>query len=612
MPDIFISYSSKDRSRVAPLVEIFERQEYVVWWDRQIDIGTSFDKVIEHELEKASCVVVIWSLDSINSDWVRAEANEALNRKVLVPIIIDDVQVPLAFRTTQASHLINWPIDRSADALNTILDAIQQIIHGDKQSSVQPLAATDLTAEKTIAVLPFKSMSPDPDDSFFAEGLADEIINVLSRIPDLNVTSRTSSFQFKDGTGGDSRAIGVQLGVRYLLEGSVRKAGQQLRVSVHLIQAADGFSIWSRTFNNSIEEIFDVQDEIAGRVGNALKSTLWETTIAHQAMNRTRNTQAYKEYLRAMHYDREMHHGGAEEHELVRQHAEKAVELDPDFVSAWVLLADVYLNRMGYRMPLTESQPLARNALDHAVKLDPDNRDILLKLAELMRGDHEYGKALTIFKKVRTLDPESPVVDYATLLFTVGKVDAAIQEFRYCIDKDPENFALWFYYAAAQVSAGDLDAALESYEKSLSITGSGFLSDGVRATIAGTWFLQGELEIAKEKLKPCFKFNPNKTDFEKGTIAGIQAMIGDKKGARLTAKELEDRAETEHIDPQAMFWVYFGLEEIEKTFYWMERVVEEDSFPTMYFFKTWPLFEPIRSDVRYNKLLTMAGIFSLD
>jgi len=609
MADIFISYASSDRDRVIPLVEVFERQGYEVWWDRQIGLGVKFDREIEIEIENARCIVVIWSKASLESDWVRAEANEALDRKVLVPVVIDDVKPPLAFRTIQSSKLTNWPSTRSADSLNNILAAISLLLSGVEPKAAEVVQTEALDAEKTIAVLPFRSLSPDPDDAFFAEGLADEIINVLTRIPDLNVASRTSSFQFKDGQGGDSRAIGAQLNVRYLLEGSVRKSGSQLRVSVQLIQAVDGYSLWSRTFNNTIEDIFAVQDEIATRVASALKSTLWETSLTHQAFNRTTNTEAYQAYLLAMHFDREMHQGGLEEEEQVRRHAERAVALDPDYVPAWLLLADVYLNRMGYRMPLEESQPLARNALNRALALDPDNPDVLLKLAELSRGDHEYREAAQLFERVRVLNPESPILDYATLLFTVGHMNEAIREFQLCIETDPENFALWFYYAAAQVGAGDLDAALESYEKSLVIAGNGFLSDGVRATIAGTYTLKNDLDTARERLTPCLKFNANRTDFEKGVIAGIQAMIGDHDEAISTVRELEDRAETIHIDPQAMFWVYLGLDDKEKSFYWMEQVVQEDSFPTIFFLKTWPMFDPLRDDARYDQLLEKAGIF---
>jgi adenylate cyclase len=613
MADIFLSYASADRERVRPLVEVFERLGYQVWWDRKLETGIAFDKEIEIEVEAARCVVVIWSQASIDSDWVRAEAMEALERGVLVPLQIDAVKLPLVFRSLQTPQLTDWPTSRSAEALNQVLQAIEQTTQGKTDGIATPVAAHELLQTKSVAVLPFRSLSPDPDDAFFAEGLADEILTALSRIPDLLVASRTSSFLFREGVGGDSKSIGAQLNVNYLLEGSVRKAGNRLRVAVQLTQALDGYTLWSKVYNDTLDDIFAVQDQIAARVASALKSTLWETTLEHQARNRTIDTQAYREYLLAMHYDRNMHQGGTEELEKVRQHAEQAVALDPQFVPAWILLADVYLNRMGYRMPLQEAHGLARHALTHAMDLDPDNPAVILQLAELTRGDHQYTEALALYKKVKLLDPKSPQVDYATLLFTVGDLDPALAEFERCIDKDPENFSLWYYYAATLLSRGNMPQALVNFHKSLAIAGDGFLADGVRATLAGITFLYEDADQGRELLKPCLEYNPNRIDFEKGLIAGMQGMMGDKAAAQVVATELETRAADEHIDPQALFWAYYGLDEphAERLFYWLEKMIDEDAFPSIYFLKTWPQLTELRKDRRYQELLTKAGIASV-
>lgn len=617
--DIFVSYASADRERVRPLVETFERQGYSVWWDRKLETGKSFDREIEAEVDAAKCIVVVWTATSVDSDWVRAEAGEALSRHVLVPISFDDIKLPLVFRNLQTPQLFGWPVERAAEQLNQVLASIHGTLHSedtddldpDGENEFKPVDASALRTKKSIAVLPFRSLSPDPDDSFFAEGLAEEILNSLSLIPDLLVASRTSSFSFIDG--GDSKAIGAQLNVNYLLEGSVRKSGNKLRVSVQLTQVVDGYSLWSKTYNNTFDDIFDVQDQIAARVASALKSTLWETVVEHQARNRTSNVEAYREYLLAVHFDRLMHQGGVEALDKVRSHAERAVELDDKFVPAWIILADVYLNRMGYRMPREEAHGLARNALNHAIALDPDNPDVLLQLAELVRGDHDYSQALSLYERARALDQESPQVDYATLLYTVGKLDLALREFEHCIDKDPENFSLWYYYASAQLSKGNTTASLANYEKSLTIAGDGFLSDGVRATLAGITYLYADKQAGRDFLKPCLGHNPDRIDFEKGLIAGIQGLMGDRDTALAVAADLEERASVEYINPQALFWVYFGIDvpDRERLFHWMARMVEEDSFPSMYFLNTWPPLDALRQDDRYQVLLSQAGILDI-
>jgi adenylate cyclase len=469
------------------------------------------------------------------------------------------------------------------------------------------------SAPESIAVLAFRSLSQDPDDGFFAEGLADEILTTLSRIPDLQVASRSSSFSFRDLAEGDSKIIGNELNVSYLLEGSLRKSGDRFRVSVQLTQVSDGYALWSKTFNSTLDDIFEIQDQISERVASALKSTLWESALAEQAKNRTLSSEAYREYLIAVHYDRNMHQGGAEALEKVKLHAERATELDANFLPAWILLAGVYLNRVGYRMRREEAHALARNALNHALKIDPDNPEVILKLAELARGDHLYGEALSLYKKARSLNRQSPHVDYATLLYTVGHLEPALKEFEHCINLDPENFSLWYYYASALLSKGDYDAAIFNYEKSLEIAGNGFLSDGVRATLAGIGFLYSDKAKAIETLGPCLSRKPGRIDFEKGLIAGIQGVQGDPDAAIRAAEELEARAEQEHIDPQALFWAYYGIDAADRArlFYWMEKIIEEDSFPTMYFLLTWPLLSELREDKRYQALLQSAGILDI-
>jgi len=469
------------------------------------------------------------------------------------------------------------------------------------------------SSSPSIAVLPFRSLSPDPNDGFFAEGLADEILSTLDQIPDLQVASRTSSFSFRDRGDNDSRIIGTELKVSYLLDGSVRKSGDRFRVSVQLTQVSDGYAIWSKTFDKTLDDIFDVQDQIAERVASALKSTLWESALSQRAKNRTSNIEAYREYLIAIHYDRDMHQGGTEALEKVRLHAERAVELDPGFVPAWILLATVYLNRMGYRMPREEAHGLARNALSHVLKIEPDNPEVILKLAELARGDHQYKEALSLYERARALDRDAPQVDYATLLYTVGHLDRALKEFEHCINLDPENFSLWYYYASALLSKGDYPAAIFNYEKSLQIAADGFLADGVRATLAGISYLYADEVKAREILEPCLSHNPNRIDFERGLIAGIQSLMGDRDSAIKVAEELEARAKEEHVDPQALFWVYFGIDvpDRDRLFHWMDRVVDEDSFPSTYFLLTWPLLAKFREDARYQALLKKAGILDV-
>lgn len=481
------------------------------------------------------------------------------------------------------------------------------------QRDVGNLTSDSVAVPKSVAVMPFRSLSIEREDAYFAAGIAEEVLALLVRIPDLQVATLPASHD-PDTPPPDPKTIAQELNVSFVLEGSVRRSANQVRVSVQLIRASDGYAIWSKTYRNELTDIFDLQDQIASRVASALKSTLWESVVGEQARKRTTNIEAYREYLLAVQFDRLMHQGGEEDLQQVRVHAERAVALDPDFVPAWIILADVYLNRMGYRMPREEAHELARQALDQALRLEPENPDVILQLAELIRGNHEYSEALLLYRRARKLDPDAPQVDYATLLFTVGDLDLALKEFEHCIDKDPENFSLWYYYASALLSKGDTESALQKYQKSLEIADGGFLADGVRATLAGMTFLYGDQDTAQNILVECLQHNPHRIDFEKGLIAGIRGIMGDKDTAWAVANELESIAAAEHIDPQALFWVYFGIDEADRSrfYYWMEKVIDEDSFPSMYFLLTWPPLDKYRTDDRYQELLKRAGILSIN
>ena len=277
MADVFLSYAADDRERVAPLVQALEHAGFSVWWDRRIDMGASFDREIERELDAARSVLVVWSTQSVDSEWVRTEANEGLERGVLIPLQIDDVRPPLAFRRAQTAQLIGWPdtpgdltdvIKRVADltggtppasetktlgqapkkplpgylfvlALLVVTAAVWWIVElNNTRGEREVAAATD--DRKTIVVLPFENLGGDPAQEFFADGMTEEMIIVLgsARAESLGVIARTSAMHFKD-RDATIETIGRELGVDFVVEGSVRRQNNRVRITANLIQVAD-------------------------------------------------------------------------------------------------------------------------------------------------------------------------------------------------------------------------------------------------------------------------------------------------------------------------------------------------------------------------------------
>ncbi len=235
--------------------------------------------------------------------------------------------------------------------------------------------------EKSIAVLPFENMSNDPENEYFSDGISEEIINALTQVEGIRVTSRTSSFSFK-GKKEDVRQIGMKLGVTAILEGSVRKAGSKIRISAQLISAADGYQIWSEIFNSDLEDIFQVQDEISHKILNRLKEN-FAPVKSHEPIVKqaTENIEAYNLYLKALyHWNR----SNPEEIKMAIREFESAIRIDPKFARAYSALASCYsfLGSAGV-IPRNEAFPKAKNYTLKAIEIDPHLAEAHLSLAAI-------------------------------------------------------------------------------------------------------------------------------------------------------------------------------------------------------------------------------------
>jgi serine/threonine protein kinase/tetratricopeptide (TPR) repeat protein len=283
--------------------------------------------------------------------------------------------------------------------------------------------------EASVAVLPFADMSPQHDQEYFCDGMAEELINALSKVEGLHVASRTSASAFK-GKSQDIRQIGEQLNVRAVLEGSVRKAGDRLRINAQLISVADGYHLWSETFDRQMEDVFAVQDEIAQSITRALRVVLSEKEKRAIAKVPTDNVQAYEYYLRGRQFFHQFRREGLER---ARKLFMRAYELDPRYATAYAGVADccslLYLWWGAAEAHLKEADEASRKALE----LDPD-----LAEAHVARGT-----AVSLNKRY----------------------DEAREEFETAIRQNPELFEAYYFYARACFVQGKLDRAAELYEQ---------------------------------------------------------------------------------------------------------------------------------------------------
>jgi len=276
MADVFISYARPDRDTIALLATALEQAGFSVWWDRQLDGGVEFARTIETELKAAVTVIVAWSQHSLGSHWVRDEAEFARGQQKLLPLALDGVMPPLGFRQLHAIDFSGWDHNHSHAAFGSLLSALGSSNsagdHGVTAATSLPVDSR-ISHKPCIAVLPFANMSSDEEIEFLADGLTEDIITLLSSIRHLSVPARTSVFAFK-GQSMDIRQVAETLGARYVVEGSVRKMGARVRVTVQLIAAEGGEHIWAKKFDLPLQELAESPDDLVEKISGALFAQL--------------------------------------------------------------------------------------------------------------------------------------------------------------------------------------------------------------------------------------------------------------------------------------------------------------------------------------------------
>ncbi len=320
---VFLSYSRSDEAKARQLANALEATGYQVWWDALIEGGAAYSLSIESALKAADAVLVLWSAKSVESDWVRDEAAQGRERHRLVPLSLDGTQPPLGFRQYQVIGLSRWRGRKGAPEIAAIERAID-VVAG--QGPLHPRQAAPVSRRKvllaggtvaalaavgggawfvrdetrsagagdlSIAVLPFKNLGGDPNEAYFSDGLTEEIRNALTRIQSLRVLAGTSSKAASEDNS-EPKAVAHELGVQYLLTGSVQRAGDSVRIATDLVDGHSGFTRWSDSSIRKLTDIFAVQSEIASTVAQAMSV---QVATAIPAPGGTTNVQAYEHFL---------------------------------------------------------------------------------------------------------------------------------------------------------------------------------------------------------------------------------------------------------------------------------------------------------------------------
>jgi serine/threonine protein kinase/cytochrome c-type biogenesis protein CcmH/NrfG len=460
----------------------------------------------------------------------------------------------------------------------------------------------NMEEKPSLAVLPFVNMSADPENEYFSDGLTEELINALTSLKDYRVVARTSAFAFK-GKQSDIRDIGIQLNVQHVLEGSVRKFGNRIRITAQLITIEDGYHLWSEKYDRDLEDVFAVQDEIASVIAKKLQSEFTQARSLSQKENRP-DISAYELYLKGRYCINKFSPDW-----LLKAQTffSEAIDLDPQFAPAYAGLAFTFViltNPTGL-LDGREALPKARTAAEKALKLDPNLAEAYAVLGAVATFlDWDSDKARQSFEKAIELNPDNVDIRQwyeLALSLLEQSFDEALAHMNYALEIDPLNLLILVRTGYLYAYKYDYDRSIEYFKKIISIEPEILLG---HSGLADVYSFQGKYDLAfaeGEKARQLSGGGPSYL-----AILGLNYARGGKtKEAEDILTDLLRRYKTEPISP---FWIgiiYMGLEKFDEMYTWYNRAFEERDSNLLYTFA--PLFDPIREDSRFKVLRKKMG-----
>ncbi|HEV7595966.1 MAG TPA: protein kinase, partial [Gemmatimonadaceae bacterium] len=482
----------------------------------------------------------------------------------------------------------------------------------DSRTAVEPIAyrLTPTAANRlreseqpSIAVLPFANMSENPENEYFSDGITEEILNALSRIPALKVAARTSTFALK-GKSLNITEIGQLLNVKTVLEGSVRRMGNRVRISAQLINAHDGYHIWSERYDREIEDVFAIQDEIARTIVNRLKVKL--TAAQDQALGKrhTDNIEAYELYLRGRHCWYRWNIKGMIEKAI--GHYQHALGKDPNYALAYHGLADAYSvpGLWGFQPP-SVALPRALAAATRAVELAPDLAESRTSLGFVQLLSLDWEAAESSLLHAIDLNPRHALAHsfHAWLLSIVDRQREAAEAARLGQELDPLSPATNGIAALVSYHGRQYDQAITECQRALERDKSSFL-----ALLAMTlsYAAKGSYKDAISHAERGLSLSPE-VNLLRALLAVVYAMAGERQSAERVLGELLERSQREYVGPTMVSWVYANMDQPDSAFEWLAKASSARDC-TLGFGIRAPVYDRISGDPRFQELLAGLGL----
>ena len=637
----FLSYARADQAQATKLSKALQDAGLNVWWDTLIEGGAAFAKSIETALESCDAVVVIWSRTSVTSDWVLDEAAKGRDLRKLVPLSLDGILPPLGFRQYHCIDLSGWRGNVDAAEIVGVVRAVaaaaSQTLHQPGVAAQARSRAPAMTRRgvlvaavgttlagaagfaswrqgligsryavvgNSVAVLPFENLSGDENQAYFSDGLSEELRATLARNAQLLVMAQASSGKFRD-TQDDAVTIASKLGVAYLLDGSVRRSGDIVRIAADLIDGLTGFSRWSQTFDRGMQDIFAVQSEIANTVASALEAEV--ATVGGvdgdgklDQTGGTTNVAAYDAYLRGRAlYD--LSADEASERAALAQF-DAAIAADSDYAAAHSARARSLMaiaNQYGEAGQLASLYDAAIASAEHAIALAPDLADAhsTLGLAQF-QGRLDARAARAPFERSRQLGAGEATVmaRYALYSARTGRKGEAAEAMQRALLLDPLNPLIHRAAGLIEYAARNYEASIPPVRKALALNPR---MSRANAAIGDALLMLGRTDEARAS----YLAEPA-ADVRLTGLAIVEHRLGNTAAARAAMTGLVEELGDKALYQQGQILAQWGEPDAAMAKLEQARSVGDGGVT---YARNDPLLDPLRKDPRFAELLNRIG-----
>ena len=610
---VFLSYASEDVEAAARICASLRNAGIEVWFDQnELRGGDAWDSKIRKQIKACALFIPIISGNSrarvegyFRLEWKLAVDRShlmAAEKAFLLPLVIDgttdgDARVPDKFHDVQWTRLSGGDTPPAfVEQVSRLLTLGQQVLPAGAAPAV---TGQNTIPEKSIAVLPFVDMSQNKDQEYFSDGLTEELIGLLTRVPGLRVPARTSCFYFK-GKQVTITDISQALNVAHVLEGSVRKSGNTIRIAAQLIRVDTGYHLWSQTYDRTLDDIFKVQDEIAGAVVRSLSIALLSTTLP--ARPTLLNSEAYQLYLHGrFHWKRR---SPAEFKKAIR-FFQQAIAIDPHYALAFTGLADCYSLLPIYdRMSnATDTMPQAKTATLRALAIDDNLAEAHASLGLILgMFDFNWVAAERHYQRAIELSPNSPVPHqwYGEMLVNSERFDAGLAEGRHSVDLDPLSQVANLALGIQLHSARRYDEAIAQLQKTLTLGG----------TFADTNYFLFEAYANTESYKEAVAVYARQKRLDGDSATEVDAFKNAfaKDSWRGFLQQRVDSVEAQrHPVPEEIASFYARLGDLDRAFAWLEKSYAGRS-ARLTRLKVDARYDNLRADPRFTDLLRRIGL----